>query len=232
MKLSEVMKELEANGTAQNRKVYARHGVKGEQFGVSYANLYKMQKKLKGNQSLAEELWATDNHDARILATLIADPIAMKVSVLDKWVKDVDNYGTSLAVALVVAKTIVAWKRVEKWTKAKNPWIATVGWDTLTNLAGTDEEASDDDFAPYLTRIESDIHSSPNRVKHSMNGALIAIGCRNVALEKQALAVAKKIGKVEVDHGETSCKTPDAASYIQKVKARKETKKKTAKSKK
>jgi hypothetical protein len=29
--------------------------------------------------------------------------------------------------------------------------------------------------------------------------------------------VAAKIGKVEVDHGETDCKTPDATEYIKKA---------------
>jgi hypothetical protein len=53
-----------------------------------------------------------------------------------------------------------------------------------------------------------------------MNGALIAIGLRNPRLEKKAVAAAKRIGKVEVDHGETSCETPDAAAYIAKAKAR------------
>ena len=42
-----------------------------------------------------------------------------------------------------------------------------------------------------------------------MNGALISIGIRNAKLEKLAIAAAKRIGKVEVDHLETSCKTPD-----------------------
>ncbi len=47
-----------------------------------------------------------------------------------------------------------------------------------------------------------------------MNNALIAIGGRNDELERQALAVAARIGAVHVDHGETNCKTPDAAAYI------------------
>ena len=49
-----------------------------------------------------------------------------------------------------------------------------------------------------------------------MNGALISIGMRNPGLEKKAVAAARRIGKVEVDHGETSCKTPDAVAYIRK----------------
>jgi hypothetical protein len=54
-----------------------------------------------------------------------------------------------------------------------------------------------------------------------MNSALIAIGIRNPKLQKLALAVAKEIGEVEVDHGDTSCKTPDAAEYILKAVNRK-----------
>jgi hypothetical protein len=59
-----------------------------------------------------------------------------------------------------------------------------------------------------------------------MNGALIAIGMRNADLEKRAIAVARAIGPVDVDHGETGCATPDAASYI--VKSRERSRKKAA----
>ena len=44
--------------------------------------------------------------------------------------------------------------------------------------------------------------------------AVVLIGCRSAAFRKAATAAAKRIGKVEVDHGETSCETPDAAAFI------------------
>ncbi|MFY0535987.1 hypothetical protein [Nannocystis pusilla] len=50
-----------------------------------------------------------------------------------------------------------------------------------------------------------------------MNHALIAIGARSDALARLATAAARKIGPVEVDHGDTDCKTPDAVSYIAKA---------------
>ena len=52
-----------------------------------------------------------------------------------------------------------------------------------------------------------------------MNGALIAIGVRNPKLEALTVAAAKRIGTVEVDHGDTDCKTPDAVACIAKTKA-------------
>ena len=41
-----------------------------------------------------------------------------------------------------------------------------------------------------------------------------------------ATAAAKRIGKVDVDHGETGCKTPDAAPYIAKAAAHRKKKRK------
>jgi hypothetical protein len=84
-----------------------------------------------------------------------------------------------------------------------------------------DKTLPDDYFRPYLRIIETDIHNRKNRVRYSMNNALIAIGIRNETLQKEAVAVANKIGTVDVDHGETSCKTPDAAGYIERTVARK-----------
>lgn len=217
MTCQEVMKQLESMGTAQNRKVYARHGVTNEMFGVSYANLYALQKKIKSDQPLADQLWATGNHDAQVLATLIADPQQMTDKRVEDWVKQLGNYVITEMFMRFLAKTSLAKKKAEKWNKASAEMIASAGWGLIGQLALSDESLPDDYFEPYLKIIESGIHKRKNRVRHEMNGALIAIGLRNEDLQKKALAVAAKIGKVVVDHGETSCKTPDAAQYIAKA---------------
>ncbi len=212
-----VMKELRANGTAQIRKVYRQHGIRGELFGVSYAALGKLQKRIKIDQSLAEQLWATGNTDARALATMIADPGEIGVGTLNAWVKDVDNRGLAGALSNVAAAAPSAKGRMEKWTVSKNEMVACTGWHTLASIARQDNGLPDAYFAKYLGTIESKIHTNKNWVKYAMNNALINIGVRNPKLEKQAIAVSKRIGRVEVDHGETGCKTPDAAAYIRKT---------------
>lgn len=53
--------------------------------------------------------------------------------------------------------------------------------------------------------------------REAMNHALIAIGCRSAALRESATAVARRIGKVDIDHGDTACKTPDAVPYSDKA---------------
>lgn len=68
-----------------------------------------------------------------------------------------------------------------------------------------------------LKMIEKNIHSESNRAKHAMNMTLISIGIYREDMREMAIKTAEKIGKVDVDHGETSCKTPDAIPYIEKA---------------
>ncbi len=219
MSFSDVMAELEEAGTAQNRKVYARHGVGGPQFGVSYASLGKLHKKIKIDQALAERLWASGNHDARVLACKVADPAAVRSSTLDAWLRDLDNYVLSDAFAQLVANTRFADNKLAKWTKSKREWVATAGWTTLASRALNDAEGSIADYAAWIPKIEDGLHAAPNRVRHARNQALIAIGGRGGSLEKKAIAAARRIGKIEVDHGETGCRTPAAEPYIRKAAA-------------
>lgn len=215
-----VLRELEGLGTEQTRKTYRRHGVKGEQYGVLYAPLGKLAKRLKTDHALARELWASGNHDARILATMIADPAATTGAQLDKWIRDVDNYVLADALAGLASRTPVARKKLEKWTLSTHEWVGRIGWGILARLAMSDSNLTDGDFERYLNEIERRIHGSKNRIRDAMNMAVIAIGLRNAAFEKKAGAAAERIGRVKVDHGETGCKTPDAVEYIGKVKAK------------
>ena len=212
-----VLGELQKRGTAQNRKVYARHGVGECMFGVSYADLKKMTRTYRGKHELALALWASGNHDARILATMIADPERATVSLLNEWVKDLDNYITTDAFSTFVGNTPHVSKKMEQWMKSPKEWVATAGWNLLGGLAVRDESLPDTFFKPYLKIVRGTIHQQKNRVRHSMNHALICIGVRSQGLHKLAVSVAKKVGKVEVNHGKTSCKTPDAIAYMEKT---------------
>lgn len=221
MTRDEAMAALEKGGSAQTRKTWARHGVRSESFGTSYAVLGKLTKSIKVDQKLAEQLWATGNHDARILATMIADPAVIARKQLDAWAKVADNYVLADAIAKLVSRTPDARATAEAWAKSDTEYVGQCGWTVLAVLAGGGDQLSDADCLALLGRIEKSIDGARNRVRHSMNSALIAIGGRSARLRTEALAAHKRIGKVEVDHGDTACVTPDAAAYIAKIWARK-----------
>lgn len=214
MTSGDVLGELQALGTAQNRKVYARHGVRKPMFGVSFADLGKLRKRIKTDHALAAALWRSGNHDARVLATMIANPAATRSADLDRWVRHLDNPVVTDAFAGLVAEMPVAARKAAIWTQRRDEFVGRAGWAVVARIALRDEAPDDAWFSVRIADIEAGIAAAANRKREAMNTALIAIGTRNRALRKQAVAAARRIGAVEIDHGETNCKTPDACEYI------------------
>ncbi len=214
--VDEVIAELESLGTAQNRKVYARHGAKPPMFGVSFANFGKLTKRLKTDHDLALKLWRSGILDARILATFIADPARITAATAEAWVRDCSDYGLTDAICRPIGASPVARTLAEKWHRADGEWTGAAGWNLIAILT-RDASLPDAYFEPWIDTIEREIHGRKNRVRYAMNNALIAIGIRSAALRRKATAAAKRIGAVDVDHGETGCKTPDAVAYIEKA---------------
>ena len=225
MNFAEVMQALEQAGTAQTAKTYRRHGVQGEIFGVLTSDLKVLQKKIKRDHTLAVQLWESGNYDARTLATMIIDPAQITEEQIDRWVQELTNYADTDYLAGVVAQTPFILPKMQAWTAADGEWIEYAGWGLLNHLALNDMTLPDSFFEPYLQRAENEIHTAKNRVRHGMNNLLICVGARSETLRPRAEAIARKVGKVKVDHGQTDCKTPDAITYIEKIYARKEKKK-------
>lgn len=228
MTVQELMAELASLGTAQNRKTYQRHGAGANQFGVSFAHLDKLKKRIKTDNAMALALWDTGNCDARILATMIADPAQAEDALLERWVDDIDYPGLCDAFAKhLVFHTALALEKMRAWTASKEEWRGRAGWVLVALSAMAPQGMSEAEGLYWLDTVERGIADARNKVKDAMNNALIAIGMRGGLLEEQALAAACRIGKVQVDHGDTACKTPDAAAYIAKAKAWKNSRRRT-----
>jgi 3-methyladenine DNA glycosylase AlkD len=217
MTLAEAMRELEKAGSAQTRKTYARHGAAEPMFGVSFATLKTMVKRIGVDQELALALWDTGNFDARNLAVKIADPARITAADLDRWAKSSRLRMCGGYVAMLAGEGPHAAAKLKQWLAASDLSHRCAGWGLLAQMTARDQTMPDAYFLEKLALIERTIHAAPNDERDAMNMAVIMIGCRNPALRKAAAAAAKKIGKVEIDHGDTACKTPDAAQYLDKT---------------
>ena len=217
MTLDEAMSALEMAGSAQTRKTYARHGAKEPMFGVSFATLKTLMKRIGVDHELALALWNTGNFDARNLAVKIVEPSRITSRELDKWAGDSDVRMCLGYVGSLAAESPHAKAKAAEWLAKPAGAIRCTAWSLVGAMAMRDETTPDAWFAERLAEIERTIHSAPNAEREAMNQALIAIGCRNEPLRKGALAASKRVGRVEIDHGDTACKTPDAAEYIAKT---------------
>ncbi len=217
MPLAEVMDALENAGSAQTRKTYARHGAWEPMFGVSFAVLKTLAKRIRVDHELACALWATGNFDARNLAVKVVDPARMSAADLDRWAQEPTAAMCNSYVAHVAAEGPHAHAKVAQWLAAADEAQRRMGWLLIAALAMRDETLADAWFAEHLLTIEASLHAAPNAQRAAMHQALIAIGCRSEPLRKAATAAAKRIGKVEIDHGDTACQTPDAIQSIEKT---------------
>ena len=217
MSLTEAMRELEMAGSAQTRKTYARHGAVEPMFGVSSATLKALVKRMGVDHELALALWDTANYDARNLALKIADPAQMKPKDLDRWAGESRGPMCSGGVGMLAAEGPHASAMATRWLASPDVARRSAAWALLGQTTMRDETAPDAQFIERLAHVERTIHAAPSSEREAMNMAVITIGCRNAALRKAATAAAKRIGKVDIDHGDTACKTPDAAQYIEKT---------------
>lgn len=220
MTFNEVMKELEGYGDPQTKKTLGRHGAKEPYFGVKVQDLKKILKKTKKNHELSLKLYATGNSDAMYLAGLMADEDQITKKDLEKWLKGAYwMYLNEYTVPWVAAETKHGVELGLKWIDSKDEKISSAGWSTLAYYAAVNEDEKLDMklYEQLLDRVEKEIHSARNRVVYTMNGFVISIGTYVKGLTKKCQAVAKKIGKVEVDMNGTACKVPYAPDYIKKV---------------
>lgn len=220
MTAAETLQQLKKLGKPNAAEIYRRHGASGDVWGVSFAHLGKLTKQIKTDHALAQDLWDSGVVDARTLALMVADPAALTPSAAEAWLREANAPVLLHYLAQLVAQTAFARDKTEAWTTSKEDFPRTCGY-TLLVFQLARQQVSDADARRHLAAIEKAIHASPNRARHAMNMGLVAIGTYKPDMEAEAVAAARRIGKVEVDHGETGCKTPDAEAYIIKAKARK-----------
>lgn len=221
MEFDEVMSSLRMMGNEQTKKVLKRHGAREPFFGVKVADLKKIVKKVKKDHKLALKLYATGNSDAMYLAGLIADENAITREELQNWVENAYwYYLAEYAVPWIAADSPYGWEMAMKWIESDVETIASAGWGTLSSLVMTtrDEDLDLQVLDKLLDRVAKNIHQSPNRVRHTMNGFVIATGGAVKPLTEKAIEVGKRNGKISVDMGGTACKVPSAPEYIEKMK--------------
>jgi 3-methyladenine DNA glycosylase AlkD len=222
--VASVVAELKSKGKEQTRKIYSRHGADPDRvLGVSTADLKIVAKTIKGQQALACELYSTGIMDAMYLAAMVTDGSKLTREQLKQWAE-------SAAGLQMISEYTVPWVAVDnpdaralalEWMKSKKEHIAAAGWCTYAGLVALQPDDALDlgEIQSLLDTVVKQVHTAPNRVRHTMNNFVIAVGSYVKPLLKQAKAAAVKIGAVSVDMGETACKVPLAAEYIEKTEA-------------
>lgn len=220
MTVEEILSKLADMGSEQTKRTFINHGAQEPLFGVKVGDLKKLVKEVKKDQALALALYDTGNSDAMYLAGLSVIPESMSKETLQSWVDQANWYLLSEStVGAVAAESEFALELAREWMKSEEERIATSGWTTYSNYVSltADEYLDLAEIRQLLHQVEQTIHNERNRVRNVMNNFVISVGTSVPELYEEALEIARRIGKVHVNVGNTACKVPLADAYMNKI---------------
>jgi 3-methyladenine DNA glycosylase AlkD len=89
----DVVAELRSVADATRKPGMARVGIRVDRaLGVAIPDVRRIARGHRGDHDLALGLWATEIHEARILASMIDDPARVTRAQMDLWAADLDSW--------------------------------------------------------------------------------------------------------------------------------------------
>lgn len=177
--VEDVLRELKANGSPQYKAdMSARYGIvtKAPVYGVTVANLRATAKRIGRDHKLAEALWRSGVHDARMLACFVDEPDAVTPAQMDRWAKAFDNWGlVDTACFALFDRTPHAFAQIDKWAKAKDEFVKRAAFALLACVA-LHGHGTDADYLKRMALIQRAATDERNFVKKGVSWALRAIG--------------------------------------------------------
>jgi 3-methyladenine DNA glycosylase AlkD len=165
--------------------------------GVSVPQIRRIAKRTGSDHDLALQLWGSGIHEARILATLVADPARITRDEMERWAADIDSWDVGDFAADLFARTPFATRAVREWSARPESYFRRCAFAMIARRAVSDRNATDAAFLRVLPRIRAAATHERNEVKKTVNWALRQIGKRNASLHAAAIAEAERL--LEID---------------------------------
>jgi 3-methyladenine DNA glycosylase AlkD len=190
-----VLDRLEPLGNEEARAGMARYGIRTDDaFGVSVYELRRVAKELGRDHELALALWATGNHEARLLASMVDDPEQVTEAQMEAWTAAFDSWDVCDQVTSnLFDKTPFAYAKVGEWSGSPDEWVKRAAFATAAALAVQDKQAPDEPFLEILELCRREAGDDRNYVKKAVNWAVRNIGKRNVRLHAAAIGTSEAI---------------------------------------
>jgi 3-methyladenine DNA glycosylase AlkD len=196
----EVVEALRSRADAARLPGMARVGIEtSHALGVSVPAIRAIAKQAGTDGRLAKELWATEIHEARMVAALVVDPATVTVRAMSAWAADLDSWDLTDMLADTFARTPHADRAIRTWSRSRHGFTKRCAFAMLARLAVDRPGHPDATYLGYLPLIGAAATDDRNEVKKAVNWALRQIGKRNRALRKAAIAEADAL--LELDDG-------------------------------
>ena len=196
MDVAQIFAEFETLKTEKQRKYYVSQGAQEPVLGVPTGAMKPIAKKVKNNQAIAEELYATGNFDAMYLAGMIANTKIMTKDDFRRWLKSANFWMISdFIIAVSLSETPYAQELADEWIGGSGDYEMSAGWSCYEWLVGRlkDEAFDRSKLAGMLTRVEQTYMQMPDRTQQSMRRFVQALAISYIPLHEEAKQTAAVI---------------------------------------
>lgn len=199
MQYNDIIQKIKSLADSEAVKGMARFGINPENtYGVSVYTLQKMAREIGKDPMLAQQLWASGIHEARLLACYIDEPAMVTEVQMESWVKDFNSWDVcDQCCANLFDQTRLAYRKAAEWSKREEEFVKRAGFVLMAALSVHDKKASDEDFIKFLPMIKREATDERNFVRKAVNWALRQIGKRNSNLNQMAIKIAKEIKQID-----------------------------------
>jgi 3-methyladenine DNA glycosylase AlkD len=199
MSYEEILGKLKSMSDPKAVAGMARFGINPENtLGVSIPKLRALAKAAGKDHALALRLWESGIHEARILASMVDDPMQATEGQIEVWVGQFDSWDVCDQVCMnLIEKLPFAYRKAFEWSEHGEEFVKRAGFVMMARLAVSDKKADDDVFRRLFPIIKREAGDGRNYVKKAVNWALRQIGKRNAQLNKEAIWLARELQAME-----------------------------------
>ncbi|HLL60527.1 MAG TPA: DNA alkylation repair protein [Candidatus Nitrosocosmicus sp.] len=195
MKAADIINHLKSLKNQKNIDGMARFGISSPNIlGISIAVLRPYAKTIGKNHELAQELWESGIHEARLLAAFIEEPDKVAENQMEKWTADFHSWDICDQVCSnVFDKTPYAYKKAFEWAERNEEFVKRAGYVMMAVLAVHDKKAEDKKFIQFFPLLKKGSIDERNFVKKAVNWAIRQIGKRNGNLRSKAILLSEEL---------------------------------------
>lgn len=190
----QIMQQLQALADPRNVQMQAHFGIHpGKSLGIRIPALRALAKGVHSHQ-LADQLWQTGIHEARILASMLDKPQWVTRAQMESWVQDFDTWDVCDQVASnLFDKTPWALECSADWCEHPPEFVCRAGFAMLACMAVHRRDVPDESFFPFFAVIEAHAVDERNFVKKAVNWALRQLGKRSLVMQGLATQSAEQL---------------------------------------
>lgn len=172
-----------------------RFGIEAKNgLGISMPSIRLLARTIMKDHDLALQLWETEIHEARILASLVDVPQKVTYDQIIFWTEDFYSWDLcDQVIGNLFIKTDYPLVLAIPLTERHEEFVKRAGFVMMAAMAIHRKEMKDAAFLPFLDQIEKMSDDSRNFVKKAVNWALRQIGKRNPTLKKACIETAERI---------------------------------------